>query len=75
MSQPKPRYALRNAQGFYYCFTDRAHYCGPQLSRDPRNAKLMTAQGAGSVRRMLADPRYYGQPFERVSESELPPPA
>ena len=74
MSEPKPRFALRNAQGMYYCFIDRANYCGPQLSRDSRNAKLMTAQGCGSVRRLLADPTYYGETFERVPESELPGP-
>lgn len=73
MSETRPRFVLRNARGMYYSFVDRAHYCGPQLSRDPRNAKRMTAQGCAAARRMLADPRYHGEAFERVPEDELPP--
>lgn len=49
------RYTLRNAKGEYYSFADAANYDGPQLSRDPGNAKKMTAQGCGAVKRLLAN--------------------
>ena len=65
------RYTLRNAKGEYYSFSDAANYDGPQLSRDPGNAKQMTAQGCGSVKRWLANPRYHGVEFERVAVSDM----
>jgi hypothetical protein len=64
-------YTLRNAKGEYYSFTDQANYDGPQLSRDPGNAKRMTAQGCGAVKRVLANPKYYGVEFERVSVTDM----
>ncbi|WP_274644125.1 hypothetical protein [Pseudomonas serbica] len=64
-------YTLRNAKGEYYSFADQANYDGPQLSRDPRNAKQMTAQGCGAVKRWLANPKYHGVEFERVAVIDM----
>lgn len=67
----KPLYVLRNAKGEYYSFTDQNTYDGPQFSRDPGNAKQMSAQGCGNVRKLLAKPSYHGVQFERIAVSDL----
>lgn len=60
------KYVVKHEDGRYYSFTDKQTYDMPQFSRDIRDAKLMTAQGAGSVIKRLADPKYYGQTFFRA---------
>ena len=64
------RFALRNEQGQYYVFWDPRLYGEPTFSRSPADAKLMTAQGCASVKRMLEDPRRWGTPVERVDMSK-----
>lgn len=60
------KYVVKSEDGWYYSFTDMQNYDMPQFSKDIRDAKLMTAQGAGSVIKRLADPKYYGKTFFRV---------
>lgn len=67
----KPKYALRHADGRYYSFAGGQTYDGPQFSKDPRNAKLMSIQGARSVQVRLADRAFHGEQFELVTENEI----
>lgn len=69
---PRARYVLRHADGRYYSFTDRHHYDGPQFSKDPGNAKRMTAAGCSQAQRMLANPKFHGETFERIPVEEIP---
>jgi hypothetical protein len=66
----RARYVLKHADGRYYCFTDRVNYDGPQFSKDPGTAKRMTAAGCSQAQRMLADPKFHGEVFERVPVTE-----
>lgn len=63
-------YFLKHADGRFYSFTDQATYDGPQFSKDYRDAKLMSRQGAANVQRRLLDPRWHGERFEIIHETE-----
>lgn len=64
------KYVVKHEDGRYYSFTDQDTYDGPQFSRDIRDAKVMSPQGAGKVIKMLADRNWYGQTFFRVLVEE-----
>ena len=67
----KPKFALRHADGRYYSFAGGNIYDGPQFSKDWRNAKLMTIQGATSVQKRLASKQWHGERFELVPQTEI----
>lgn len=60
------QHALRHKDGRWYSFAGGKNYDGPQFSKDYRNAKIMSIQGARSVQKLLADPAYHGESFELV---------
>lgn len=64
------KYVVKHEDGRYYSFTDQTNYDGPQFSKDIRNAKVMTAQGAGKVIKLLSDPKWHGETFFRVLVQE-----
>lgn len=70
--EPK-NYYLRHADGRFYSFVDQRTYDGPQFCRDYRSAKLFSRRGAANVQRRLLDPKWHGERFEIVHESEIRP--
>lgn len=53
------KYVLVDKKGRYYMFWDKQTYGEPEFSKDPKNAKVMTAQGCASAKRMLDKDGYY----------------
>ena len=70
----RARFVLKHADGRYYSFTDWINYDGYQFSRSHVDAKKMSAQGAATVKRILASRKHHGETFEIIPESELSKP-
>lgn len=68
----RKRYVLRHKDGRYYSFVDWDTYDSPQFSRDWRDAKQMTAAGCSQAKKMLEDPKRWGEPFERIAVEDIP---